>query len=191
MSSYRHCIIARMDFIHFKMINAPNGTRFFFIPFQFYSDVVICCGVWNPFLKQMIFRFLYSFISWTLGIRWCTFLCCVRVSTFFLSDLWNRMDFDLKWMLIDFNCDDEWWNNYNYHYYSFDHIFFSQNNFVFIGFHSIYLMILDVWKCFRTGFFPLIFQSKYLIDLFRQIRQVSKHISFEKVSMKREWKIQT
>lgn len=33
----------------------------------------------------------------------------------------DRMDFIfffffLKWMPIDFNCDDEWWNHYNYHY---------------------------------------------------------------------------
>lgn len=80
----------------FSISRNVTAARFSSISFQFYS-YFMCYSIRNPFLKQMIFRFFLSV-------------------TFSNPHFYDRMDFNVKWMLIDFNCDDEWWNNYNYHY---------------------------------------------------------------------------
>lgn len=131
----------------FSISRNVTAARFSSISFQFYS-YFMCYSIRNPFLKQMIFRFFLSV-------------------TFSNPHFYDRMVFNVKWMLIDFNCDDEWWNNYNYHYiHSIGWLFLSL---VFIGFH-FNARIVDV-----SNFRLLLIDLQVQIDLFRQIRQVSKH----------------
>lgn len=134
MSSYRHCNCMYGLFSLFSISRNVTAARFSSISFQFYS-YFMCYSIRNPFLKQMIFRFFLSV-------------------TFSNPHFYDRMDSNVKWMLIDFNCDDEWWNNYNYHYIHSIGWLFS------LLFLLAFISMLELLMFQTFGYYWLIFKSK-------------------------------
>lgn len=146
----------------FSPLRSTNSIHFVSIhSIQFDSIHILSLGIWNQFLKQMIFRFCWSVALFgSLSLMVCT---CAHLMP---------NGFHLNWMRINFNCVDEWLNNYNYHY--------THSVVVFIGFHWIWCREKKK-KSDRKFVRSLVFWSStkcwsHQIELFRQIRQVSKRV---------------
>lgn len=126
MSSYIFNVIACMDFLfrYLRMWIFVLCSPFNLI--QFNSIHILSVNIWKQFLKQMIFIFFMFILS--------AHTIAAHTIAHFISN-----GFHSNWIRINFNCSDEWLNNYNYHYFHLVN--------VFIGFHLYWM-----FKNFRSLF---------------------------------------